>query len=914
MKFKKLIGATTLLLAASTATAASFTLGDWDGMKWSNSVSGTFNQTLPFDKDVQYTGCQSVITQDEISQLAPVTNASGVTTVNSITEVCFAICPISNSGGLVGTAEFKVYLTPTDHVEFEKVDGSYYWFDYSAEGTVSGSVIINAEDELAFVTDEPFIITVPLSDPFEVTAQNFILTILMDNQIEDEYYCWDVGTFSYNPDMTVRRVRSGKSEGKTSLSGKFTSSDNTSSQIPILNFTYTTEEREAVGGGETYGDPTDHYVGPWDNPGEEAESNPTCIPPGNIMYKYGFAQAIYSADQLNQLQKADGNGVTTADINSLTFKYSFDDPTSVNGSMSWTVYVENTDLEELPKVDNKYQWLPYSKEVKGSGDVEFEFGDFYEDELECTSTFDTPLRYEGKGLLVTWVTEGCLDEYGMTGCYGLVFDGENGQAAAAATDSRKLEDLTGNISTYEAASVKSVLPVLKLGITPVTVTSAVKPVTFESVEASIRKVTVDPSVKFGYNTYKGANLITLDFKLKDEANAGPYEIKLGNNVLGTIAGTEGVIAGVPYDKDAFITVTPLGEGAIGSSTTVNKSAFDDFFPAPTLVEAQEGSTALYTEYDAYTKYDYNRATVEGIATFRLNSTIPFVTIGGTYDGQTMRVVYPTSPSLPEAFESFRPVNDATDYEANDGRISFYNSKMAEQYVTHGKIEAPTSSLRISAKLFVKAPVLVADVPAVAATFTADNDTYDIASAAGRSIREIQKDYDNGSSYASSTATATLAWDELIENVTYPDALVYKSGADYIDIFAPEGHQIHWCFVADPAEEEEVEPEAAAMRTSLPEGAEWTAAEGGNIHTHYFDTLTSGNLHLKTTDAEGNDTEQDLVVTIKKDGTVLGIDAVGADFLGEGEIYFDLQGRRVANPAAGGLYIRLRSGKASKVAL
>lgn len=97
-------------------------------------------------------------------------------------------------------------------------------------------------------------------------------------------------------------------------------------------------------------------------------------------------------------------------------------------------------------------------------------------------------------------------------------------------------------------------------------------------------------------------------------------------------------------------------------------------------------------------------------------------------------------------------------------------------------------------------------------------------------------------------------------------------------------------------------EAAAAAASV-------AAESG-MNTAVIGLASKGDFELRLQDAAGNVSEGK---SYKINGNATGVEDIAVDGVEDGEaVYYNMQGVRVANPAAGSLYIRVQGSKAAKV--
>ena len=97
-------------------------------------------------------------------------------------------------------------------------------------------------------------------------------------------------------------------------------------------------------------------------------------------------------------------------------------------------------------------------------------------------------------------------------------------------------------------------------------------------------------------------------------------------------------------------------------------------------------------------------------------------------------------------------------------------------------------------------------------------------------------------------------------------------------------------------------EAAAAAASV-------AAESG-MNTAVIGLASKGDFELRLQDAAGNVSEGK---SYKINGNATGVEDIAVDGVEDGEaVYYNMQGVRVPNPAAGSLYIRVQGSKAAKV--
>lgn len=150
--------------------------------------------------------------------------------------------------------------------------------------------------------------------------------------------------------------------------------------------------------------------------------------------------------------------------------------------------------------------------------------------------------------------------------------------------------------------------------------------------------------------------------------------------------------------------------------------------------------------------------------------------------------------------------------------------------------------------------------------------------------------------------------------------VYDETAQVVELTCKDGHKL-WVAEED-APLEETEEAGEVVRTFAPMAAEagsdhlWVKANNGDT-SHKIDitTLTADKLvFAKAVHNESGNESDVLFIRIKPDGTISGVEGVAIDAAAGEDVYYDLQGRRVTAPAAGGFYVRVNGGKAEKVVI
>lgn len=883
MKLKTTFFAAACALALSTS-AATFTPGKQNWPPTSSYQGGSSG--VLFDLLSQQSSSQNIYSSSQLTDLPHVVNADGSSTVSLISDVQLPFY-MGSAYYLNGEATFTVYLTPYSETAFPLDGTEYQWIDYNAEGAVSGTATITSTDDDVFGAaygEDMVVVNVHLDTPYEYSGGGFVLTVQCDNSMaDDDYDYWFMGTYSYVASSHCSAIQKDGVE----MSGRIAS---TSNVLPVVNFVYETKEIPAQSS-EEVGEPAVFIVGNYDTCSSGTPSLPEgYLPVTGDHYDYSYTQVIYTSSELNNLNKV-GEKITYADITDLTFKLSNEAAyDQFTGSFSGKVYIQNYDGVTFPILNNNPQWIEYDPTVEGSFETE---SYYYESPnvIEVKATFNKPLRYEGKSLLVTFVAD-CSD---FSGLYDgsleqCVFEAQGNQSAATASYN-ELGTQTG-----DAKNVTNLVPVIKLGYTPVTVTAAVKPVVFGDVTLSLHKVDVTSGLFFGITE---ANTISINFDLVNAEEDGKYDITLANEKVGTLTGTSGMINFVGYPKaDLVLEVTPQAEGVVGGSHSISlKDDIEVLFPNPE-VEAT-GETAAFAEYTAHVD---RSATVEAVAKFKFKTNVPVANMKGSTSVQTIKAVT-SSTNMPDCFDDFRPAGEYNDYAANDGYISYYCSNLVSATVDKGVFQNP-SAQNLTVGFSMDYPVVYMTSPVLA-----DAVPTEVTTKSGFESTTINREYDNGSgySYSKSNVSARIDFDEtaLTLEINYPNKLTVVETEGYISFFAPEGHKIYYIFVADPDHQAENAP---ARVKALAEEAENWVEHDTNVYSHSTDV--PGSLVVKNVDADGNDGDI-MSYVIDSDGNTTGIENVSVDNAAAPAEYFDLNGRRVANPSTG-IYIIRQGSNVSKV--
>ena len=894
---------TSLLAAACTlalsASAATFTPGGQTWPPTADDYAGGQNATALFDLSYSASASQNIFSKTQLSGLPAKTNADGSQEVVKIQSVELPFY-MGMAYALEGEANITVYLTPYNSDTLPLDASQPQWIDFSSDATVKGTATITSYDDdvlEAAYGEDMVVVKVEFTTPYEYTeGAGFVMTVQAESSLADSSNdFWFMGTYQY---LAVSQCSAMTTE-TVDLTGSVASAKGTVMNVlPVVNFTYEVEHKEAAGG-ETVGDAAVYKVGDYDgcSAGDESETS-AYLPITGDHYKYSFSQIIYTRNELPGLYTT-GENIVKADITDLTFKLANSAYDMFNGTITGKVYIQNFDGTTFPIVDNAAQWIAYDKTVSGTFATD-ELSYDCPDDIELTAVFDTPLRYEGGSLLVTFVADCSEFESQYQTLEDYTYPTSGIQSAVTASDSQALDELTGN-----AVNPSKWVPVLKLGYKPVTVAATVKPVLFENVAVALNKV--DVAEGLFYNVTK-ANSVTISFDLVNAEETGKYDISFGNTDLGTVTGSHGVISFVNVPKtDIVLSVTPQAEGGIGGTATVAADDINALFPVPSVEVADK---AAYAQYSVWENPHNNpeptkSATVQLAAKFKMTTDAPVAVMKGEPSDSQIKVV--SSSLEPECFADFAPKGEYNDYEANEGYISFSlnNSNTLSASISKGQLVTPANK-NIDVKFSMKYPVISKSVPVLGTAAVAE-----VTSSTGYTSSDVTVDYDNGESWGKTTCSAKFDFaandPEIVVDVTHTDNLLMHHDQDNKELtfYAPAGHKIHYSWTPDPDFASENAP--ARVKALAEQEIDWTEHDS-NIYTH--STETPGTLVVKNVDADGNDGDT-MIYTINGDGTTTGFDSVAVDNAAAPAEYFDLQGRRVANPSAG-LYTIRQGGKVSKV--
>lgn len=899
---KKQLLTAILALASLAATAATgsgtFYLGGqstWDGLTYENADGGS---SMIFVSNYgTYSASQTILSDLDLVDLVPTTSADGTTTKAKITGLKFKVTIADWYGG-DGSVPVTVYADNYEESTFPKIGSAKQWVAYTTEHTATASIDPNDED-LMYSYETTVVLT--FDNPIIYEGKSLLLTAFAENAASGVIGDFNYGTGSFNPanSSDSKQATIVSASPITSLSGNLSGA---TGLLPILALDYELVEEKA-GPSVTPGEATTASIGTKES--QEIANLPGTNLPLELdgsYYPTTISQVIYTPTELGELYKIDANGTTKAEISSLTFFIDGADGVNYEGSFEVTVYAHNQEGLTFPVKNSKPQWIDYSSDVKGTGTPDLTSDEWlgmfnYNLEGGClpvTVTFDEPIIYEGKGLVLTFVTNSTInDNIGsgsdlITGSY--VFSSTDGNHHSGVIAGKSVT------ATGELSNPRNYLPYLEIGYTPLTYGATQDVVSFESVTYSTNVVTGTAS------TSTRLNNLAVHFTINDPADHAPYTIKQGNDVLGTVSTKEGTINFFQKPaKDVILSVVPTGD-AIGTTATVPADAFDAFFGAPTV---EPVATGLWGEIDL--KYNTpTKVDCSGVAQFRVTASTDAAYFNITSTGAQ---IITENSDLPEGFEGFYPAGAWNDIKACNGLVAYRKvGSIVSATLKGGMFTWPSSRMSIALGFGVNYP-LVNATPAVS-----DGDVTPAAAPAKAGETKLVVKYNNGSSYGADQCSAVFDEASTLTHFSYvyPNDLAFRDLTETegcIMFVAPEGHKLqHAVEELLPAT-----PTAKAVAREVTDEAEgehaWEDLDGQFV-TYAIDDYRGKNIHIRSIDGNGA-TSGHLSYGIDADGNVSGIADALAPVEAEAQ-WFNLQGIEITEPAAAGIYIRRQGNSAVKV--
>lgn len=691
----------------------------------------------------------------------------------------------------------------------------------------------------------------------------------------------------------------GKNE-YTEVSGTVT---NAYKFLPALKFTYE-EEVEKLGPTVTEGMADVYTTVDYDSPDTGNEGAGQILPHDAANYQYSFCQTLYTSEDLKGL-----NGLTLsgedikAKITALTFKISGGEPGMgyYNGEFNTNVYIQNIakDVTDFPEKDGMQYW--FDNYTDG---VVAHMSNTYEQEAvdlpaEFTLTVDesTPFIYEGGSILITWISNGTIEDLWGNGFYSQVFTGSGHSAVISSNND--ISATTGAFTKYKTHH-SSYLPVLKIEYVPLTYSGgeAKTVVSFANVKYGVAKAADSKGVD--------ANNVYVEFDIEDAANCGSYDIYQGSSkIIGTINGTHGFVNFLPMidsrgalaDQVLYAKPHTDDKNVLDGELKITVADINALFVAPEVTETVE--TMMYGKFD----HNDKRVGLQGAAKVKVSAPAPVTAIKL---GDNLLIMYKGSSSngYNDAFEGLIP-ETATSWEVardpalNNGEVSFYhNGTTATVDVVRHEPQINDLSGRITLKP-------TADYVCLTGA-TVTEDAAANASASTNAITVSRTAADNY--YVRFNAETPIEFD--VTMPTGAEKIVMEEDEEYLMFYTTQGATLQYRLEPTQPEEPGINALAEeAADSSYDNSHEWTTAEKGYINLNLQEN--KGNkVFVRTVDTKGN-ARLTAYREIKADGTTSGVAEIEADAAAGAE-YFNLQGIRVSGELTPGIYIRRQGTTATKV--
>lgn len=901
MNTKNIALAATLLLASAGAQAATTTvMGPWG----SGSASAGYNTAVfPTRLDTDASSAQHLITSDMLADIA-VQYTSTTATKAAIKSISFQTaiigCYALNDDGVIN---IEVTAENTSATDFPKESNNYLFLPFGGEGSVKATLTIDADydDDNLFIVegwsnDGISTITLTFDEPLVYNGESLLLTWRSTSTLVDLYDMggwWD-GSYSKPTNASTPRTLFNENYNPT---GK---SQYTSKELPVLLLEYDTVE-ESIGGGEggdvTYveGDPATFQVGYKNSlPSTSGNSYTYGDSPVPLDYSTASSQTIYTTEELNGICNIDGT--EKAKITDITAFFVIDESNYFAEGFDLTVYVQNYDGTTFPlNSNNQPQWIEYSTEHKGSATVDDSNDDFAyaiysaNEIVPVTIHLDDPIIYEGKSLLITWQVNSYEIEFHTQ---SFTFStSENRSAIQPNTFS-----MSGTIPTStDKATIEKTLPCIDLGYIPMTAQGGTKLniVSFENV-----------TLGFGKTADGSYNYIKADFDLVDDANCGPYTIKVGTIEIGTITEKQGTITYIDpsMKQDMFIAVVPAGENSVGQPYTIAAADVAALFTAPAYTIS---SQTLGGSYDIT---NHTRITLDGAFLVEVSESpaAPIVNFStGTEIGAPKLMNQEQYSQSPLAI--LIPENTTRD-NAND--MSKFNvfaickSNLMDAIVKYGSITANSKGFSFAPQY--RYPIVYASVPTLG-TATQTTSTNIVVSGTSKYVSFDPQVCDLAITINENKATEE---EIVVEEVKH-------QGVEKVIFYYPTGQSMYCCiFKPNPAistPEEDVPAQVAMFRANKfenPDNLQYVKVNTPALVVLKED-LKDQAIHVYTEDGDGNLALQ-TYQTLDDDGNISGIADVVAGQSGEVEFY-NLQGVKVdTSNLTPGIYVARRGTTATKV--
>lgn len=887
---KKLILTALLALMAIAAQALTYDVTNrtsYDGL--SDYANSAGNSNLILTRLDKSTASQMILTADELIGIRPKTTDSGITRAR-IKTMSFKLYDAYGYGYGTSTLNMTCYVQNSTETTFPKINDEEQYLPYETNFTAKLNYTF-AE------TYCPGVIELTLTfdgDGFLYTGESILLTTFseFENLGTDDTW-WD-GIYCFNPGHGS--VCIGELTCPSILQGKASKQIN---QIPYMRFTYE-EEVEKLGPTVTEG-PADVYTTVnYDSPNTGNEGAGQILPHDAANYQYSFCQTLYTSEDLKGL-----NGLTLsgedikAKITALTFKISGGDNAEgyYNGQFNSTVYIQNIDKDvtDFPEKDGTQYWFDnYTEGAVGHMTNKYDETNAYVSlPLELTVTFDenNPFIYEGGSVLITWISNGSIEDMYAADFLSQVF--QSSGHSAVISSNNDISATTGAFTKYKTHH-SSYLPVLKIDYVPLTYSGgeAKTVVSFANVKYGVTKAADSKGVD--------ANNVYVEFDLEDASDCGSYDIYLGTKQIGHMTGKHGFVNFLTVsDKDQTISVTPNGGANViaGTPLTITASDLNALFAAPEVTETVE--TMMYGKFD----HNDKRVGLQGAAKVKVSAPAPVTAIKL---GDNLPIMYQgtSSNGYNDAFEGLIP-ETATSWEVardpalNNGEVSFYhNGTTATVDVVRHEPQITDLSGRITLKPTADYVCLTGATVTEAAPAAAS------ASTAKATVSRTAAD----NYYVRFNAETPVEFD--VTMPTGEEKIVMEEDGEYLMFYTTQSATMQYRLEPTAQPEPGINALAEdAADSSYDNSHEWTTAEKGYINLNLQEN--KGNkVFVRTVDAKGN-ARLTAYREIKADGTTSGVAEIEADAAAGAE-YFNLQGIRVSGELTPGIYIRRQGTTATKV--
>lgn len=608
---KKLFLASALALASLASQAETAYVGDWS----STTVSSSYEH-VPYDTRYKFGFSQALYTKNDLvdSKLF-VDNHDGTGKKAKIQNITFKMYFDSDYGMMFeGSFSADVYIQniSSTYTTFPNPNNPQ-WFD--VEKTYIGHVESEEYDQfMPYDEDElyqEFTITFDENNQFTYDGEGILLTFISSGTLTgmSDYPVYPVV-------FTVNSLQSASKSAFDYVDNETVALSNTSKELPVLKIDFTYEDvtglpvrseisvndpelkvvEVATTSIQNAGSAQNIEVG-WNS--EDIGNNEfgEIFPYDLSNYTNGFAQALYTASDLNLPHNSDG---TKAEIQSITFKLA-NEYSCLTGSFESTVYIQNVGDETFPN----NIWFEVNTAYVGHVSSEQYNTEDIVGDIELTINFDKPFIYEGESILITFISEGqIVDEYGGT-LAPIVFTANGTQSACKSANI----DLSNTTGTIENKSNE--LPALKIKYTPV-------------------KVITNRS-----------NDITATFSINDPDETGKYSVYLDNTLIGNFTEDNFTIhylqlpkPGEPDEINVVVYSLDENGGQLAEGrSTISRAAISELFSEPVVGEAVEGKQAVYGKpftADPYT----TKMTVTAAAQMLVKTPAPVATVSFLNSGAT----------------------------------------------------------------------------------------------------------------------------------------------------------------------------------------------------------------------------------------------------------------------------------------